>query len=59
LLATDLPSIEVHITNIHKREEFRQHSYVSKAVTGVICGLGIRGYALALTALALILEESA
>jgi len=59
LLATDLPSIEVHVTNIHQREEFRQHSYVSKAVTGVICGLGIRGYALALTALALILEESA
>jgi len=59
LLATDLPSIEVHVTNIHKREEFRQHSYVSKAATGVICGLGIQGYALALTALALILEDSA
>jgi 3-dehydroquinate dehydratase-2 len=59
LLATDLPTIEVHVTNIHRREEFRQHSYVSKAVMGVICGLGIRGYALALTALALILEESA
>lgn len=52
LLATELPAIEVHITNIHRREAFRQHSYVSKAATGVICGLGIRGYDLALTAMA-------
>ena len=52
LLASELPVIEVHITNIHRREEFRQHSYVSKAAVGVICGLGIRGYALALTAMA-------
>ncbi len=59
LLAAELPVIEVHVTNIHQREEFRQHSYVSKAAMGVICGLGIRGYALALTALALILEEAA
>ncbi len=58
LLATELPVIEVHVTNIHKREEFRHHSYVSKVATGVICGLGIRGYALALHALADILEES-
>jgi 3-dehydroquinate dehydratase-2 len=59
LLATELPVIEVHITNIHRREEFRQHSYVSKAAVGVICGLGIQGYALALTAMAELLEESA
>ena len=52
LLAVELPVIEVHVTNIHRREEFRQHSYVSKAAVGVICGLGIRGYSLALTALA-------
>ena len=58
LLATELPVIEVHVTNIHKREEFRHNSYVSKVATGVICGLGIRGYALALHALADILEES-
>jgi 3-dehydroquinate dehydratase-2 len=57
LLATDLPVIEVHVTNIHRREEFRQHSYVSKAAVGVICGLGIRGYALALTAMADLLLE--
>ena len=58
LLATELPVIEVHITNIHKREEFRHLSYVSKVAQGVICGLGIRGYALALRAMADILEES-
>ena len=52
LLAVDLPVIEVHITNIHRREEFRHHSYVSKAATGVIAGLGIGGYALALRAMA-------
>ena len=58
LLATELPVIEVHVTNIHRREEFRQHSYVSKAAVGVICGLGVRGYALALTAMADILLEA-
>lgn len=57
LLAVELPVIEVHVTNIHRREEFRQHSYVSKAAVGVICGLGIQGYALALTAMAAMLEE--
>jgi 3-dehydroquinate dehydratase II len=58
LLASDLPVIEVHVTNIHRREEFRQHSYVSKAAVGVICGLGVRGYALALTAMADLLLEA-
>ena len=52
LLLTELPVIEVHITNIHRREEFRHHSYVSRIATGVICGLGIGGYALALRAMA-------
>jgi 3-dehydroquinate dehydratase II len=52
LLAVELPVIEVHITNIHRREEFRHLSYVSKAAVGVICGFGIRGYALALNAMA-------
>ncbi len=52
LLATELPTVEVHLTNIHRREEFRRTSYVSRAATGVICGLGVRGYALALTAMA-------
>ncbi len=57
LLAVELPVVEVHVTNIHRREEFRQHSYVSKAAVGVICGLGVRGYALALMAMAELLED--
>lgn len=56
LLAVDLPVIEVHVTNIHRREEFRHISYVSKAAIGVICGLGINGYALAMQAMADLLE---
>ncbi|MDE2517585.1 MAG: type II 3-dehydroquinate dehydratase [Rhodospirillales bacterium] len=59
LLAVQLPVIEVHVTNIHRREEFRHMSYVSKAATGVICGLGVRGYALALIAMAELLEQGA
>lgn len=57
LLASELPVIEVHVTNIHRREAFRQNSYVSKVAVGVICGLGIRGYALALTAMAELLLD--
>lgn len=57
LLASECPAIEVHVTNIHRREEFRRHSYVSRAAVGVICGLGIRGYALALQALAEMLPD--
>ena len=52
LIAVGLPVIEVHITNIHRREEFRHHSFVSKVATGVIAGLGVQGYALALEAMA-------
>ena len=46
------PLVEVHITNIHQREEYRHHSYVSKGAKGVICGLGVQGYALAIAGLA-------
>jgi len=52
LLAMEAPVIEVHISNIHAREEFRHHSYVSKAARAVICGFGIDGYALAIAGLA-------
>ena len=52
LLSVSLPTIEVHLSNIHQREEFRHHSYVSKAAKGMICGLGSHGYVLALDALA-------
>jgi 3-dehydroquinate dehydratase-2 len=46
------PWIEVHISNVHKREEFRHHSYLSEIATGVIVGLGVQGYVLALQWLA-------
>ncbi|MBW0114751.1 type II 3-dehydroquinate dehydratase [Pseudonocardia abyssalis] len=42
------PLVEVHISNVHKREEFRHHSYISGVADGVVVGLGVRGYALAL-----------
>lgn len=48
----DGPIVEVHISNIHTREAFRHRSFVSYAATGVICGLGVQGYALAIDALA-------
>ena len=48
LAAVQAPVVEVHISNIAAREEFRHHSYVSRAATGVITGLGVHGYVLAL-----------
>ncbi|UUQ64358.1 3-dehydroquinate dehydratase [Pseudomonas fuscovaginae UPB0736] len=56
LLAFDGPIIEAHMSNLWKREPFRYHSYVSRAATGVIAGLGALGYELALTAVARLLE---
>ena len=52
LLDFEGPIVEVHLSNIYRREDFRHHSYVSRAATGVICGLGAKGYELALEALA-------
>jgi len=48
LAGVAIPFIEVHLSNIHQREEFRKHSYFSDLAIGVICGLGAHGYALAL-----------
>lgn len=53
----EIPVIEVHITNIHKRESFRHHSYVSQVAQGVICGFGGHGYILALDAMRALLDE--
>jgi 3-dehydroquinate dehydratase II len=52
LNAAELPVVEVHLSNIFRREEFRHHSYVSQAARGVICGFGGQGYELALAAMA-------
>jgi 3-dehydroquinate dehydratase II len=56
LKAAELPVIEVHLSNIHRRESFRHHSYVSAVAQGVICGFGGQGYLLALDAMARLLE---
>ncbi len=56
LVATDLPVIEVHISNIHAREAFRHHSYVSGIAKGVIAGLGPQGYLFGLEALARLVD---
>jgi 3-dehydroquinate dehydratase-2 len=52
LKAVQKPIVEVHLSNIHQRESFRHHSYVSSAAKGVICGLGLQGYLSALDAMA-------
>ena len=52
LLAVQIPTVEIHITNIHQRESFRHTSYISKAAKAVICGFGVDGYALAIAGLA-------
>jgi 3-dehydroquinate dehydratase-2 len=51
LAGVAIPFIEVHLSNIHQREEFRKHSYFSDLAIGVICGLGAKGYELALNAI--------
>lgn len=56
LVAAEVPAIEVHLSNVFARESFRHHSYLSAVCRGVICGLGARGYLLALDALAEIID---
>jgi 3-dehydroquinate dehydratase-2 len=56
ILAVKLPTIEVHITNIYNREEFRKTSLISKAAEGIICGFGINGYIMALDAIKKIIK---
>ena len=55
----DAPVIEVHISNVHKREEFRHHSYVSLRADGVIAGFGTQGYLLALRRVGRLIDEKA
>ncbi len=57
LNAFDAPVIEIHISNVHKREAFRHHSYVSGRADGVIAGFGTQGYSLAIRRLARLLDE--
>ena len=56
LLAIKLPAIEVHITNIYNREEFRKKSLISEAAKGIICGFGVKGYIMALDSMKEILN---
>ena len=55
--SVDLPVIELHLSNIHARESFRHHSYISPVAIGLICGFGARGYTLAMDALVSHLEK--
>ncbi|MBV8764225.1 MAG: type II 3-dehydroquinate dehydratase [Hyphomicrobiales bacterium] len=57
LNACDFPIFEVHISNVHRRESFRHHSYVSLRADGVIAGLGTQGYGLALQRLARLIDD--
>jgi 3-dehydroquinate dehydratase-2 len=59
LNACEFPIIEVHISNVHRREAFRHHSYVSMVASGVIAGFGTQGYSLALQRLACLIDEAA
>jgi 3-dehydroquinate dehydratase-2 len=58
LRAAEVPAVEVHLSNIHKREAFRHHSYISAAVNGVICGFGANSYELAIDAIATIIHAN-
>ncbi len=57
LMAVKKPTIELHITNIYKREDFRHKSLISKAADGIICGLGVEGYIMALDGIKEIIKK--
>ena len=57
LLAVPGPVVEVHMSNIYRREPFRHHSYISKAATGIVAGLGADGYELAIAAMRRLLDR--
>jgi 3-dehydroquinate dehydratase II len=59
IAAVSVPTIEVHITNIHAREAFRHTSYISLAAKGLVCGFGITGYALAIDGVAALAKAGA
>lgn len=58
LLGVEMPFIEVHVSNVHARESFRNHSYLSDKAVGVVCGLGVYGYTAAIEFVALSLEAT-
>ena len=58
LLILKIPTIELHISNIYAREEFRQKSLISKAVNGIICGLGTDGYTLAIDSIMKLIKKN-
>jgi len=57
LKAAELPAVELHLSNIHKREAFRHHSYLAPAVNGIIAGFGVNSYELAISALHTIISS--
>ena len=57
LIVLKIPIIELHITNIYNREDFRHKSLISKAATGIICGFGVKGYIMAIEAMKNILQK--
>jgi len=57
LRMADKPVVELHLSNIHRREAFRHHTYTSQAATGIICGLGAHGYVLAVEAMAELISK--
>lgn len=58
LRSASRPVVEVHLSNIYQREEYRQNSYISEIANGVICGLGAHGYELAIEGMAALLNEA-